>query len=421
MPRNAARHDPEGDNFDVAALFNGGGLCYTGIRRHMPKELSGMRRGTCGVAALVALCVLLPGCAREPVSDPLAAFGADAELPHVTAAPTACTPAPTATPAPTQYVYWAELPLDESDGPAVERPTRRPTSAPLGAQLSGLIGERQLLELDSTGALQANVTAPGMACEFEGDTIWLYFTAADGRLYRERIAEGANVSWDPANAQRVTADRAQGLMVSLRGDVVYMCGSELVRLEGGESRRRTVMATFDALTGITRWDDTLYAVASRGGAEGLFALNGESEPLLIIPSARAVQIDVVNRRIVALDDAGLTAYSLEGDRLAPMIEGSITAFCHSGADLYYSTENAVYRLGPGGTVERVAELSAVWLGCMNGRLFYLDGARALRSAAQDGSDEKVLSEGPVYNPTLLTDRIAWSLSETGGLEADAPY
>ena len=134
-----------------------------------------------------------------------------------------------------------------------------------------------------------------------------------------------------------------------------------------------------------------------------------------------MQIDAVNRRIVALDDAGLTAYSLEGDRLAPMIEGSITAFCHSGADLYYSTENAVYRLGPGGTVERVAERSAVWLGCMNGRLFYLDGARALRSAAQDGSDEKVLSEGPVYNPTLLADRIAWSLSETGGLEADAPY
>lgn len=32
-----------------------------------------------------------------------------------------------------------------------------------------------------------------------------------------------------------------------------------------------------------------------------------------------------------------------------------------------------------------------------------------------------VAAGPVYNPTLLTDRIAWSLSETGGLEADAPY
>ena len=46
---------------------------------------------------------------------------------------------------------------------------------------------------------------------------------------------------------------------------------------------------------------------------------------------------------------------------------------------------------------------------------------AIAGAAQDGSDERVLSEGPVYNPTLLADRIAWSLSETGGLEADAPY
>lgn len=383
-----------------------------------------MRRGIKRISALAALCAcaLLGGCAGEHTGDPLAAFGADAELPHVSATATACPVCVTAapTPAPTERADWAELPLDEAD-PTGPRPTRRIMPASLDAQASAFMSERISAERDNAGAPQANVNGRAQGCVLPGgeDADHMYFTAQDGKLYRERLMSGAPVSWETADAQLVCADSARNIIVSLKGDIVYICGDEIIQLTGGDGSKRSVLGEFESPDCLTRWDDAFMFVAGREGARGIYSMNSEGEAGLIVPGVRAMQIDAVNRRIVALGADGLSAYSLTGAPISPMIAGNIDAFCFSGAELYYSASDAVYRLTASGTVQRVLERKAQWLGCMDGKLYLIDGEGALMRAELDGSGLEQLCE-EAYNPTLLPGRIACAAEPDGGLSMDWP-
>lgn len=385
--------------------------------------MTALKRAT-SFAALVML-LILPGCASQPAADPLADYGADSVLPQISRSATS-TPAPSL--APVGLASWSELPMDEAAPSAtpVVRPTRRPTPASMDAQLGEFIRERQTSETDNAGTLQANAVAPGMAIEFtdDEDKAYIYFTAADGRLYRQIRIEGAPVavSWETANAQLVSSDRAEGLMRSLGGDILYTSVGQLIRLSGGDGAQREVLCTFDSISCLTRWDDTIMFIARTGEDSAVYALTDPGLPEQIIPSARAMQFDVIERRIIVMDDEGLKAYSLDGDLISPMITCGMTAFCYSGGNLYYSTGSAIYRLMPGGAVERVLDAGASWLGCIDDNMFYIssfDGS--LRRAGLDGADDRAVSDGPAYNPTLLSDRIAYSTEIDGGISADEEY
>lgn len=382
-------------------------------------------------AALMALCAILvlPGCTSQQSGDPLADYGADAALPQIDRDPTPepDTPAPSLTPTPAA-ADWAELPMDESAPKTTPapRPTRRPTPASMDAQLGEFIRERENSEIDNTGTLQANAMSGGMALEFTdaAGSDYLYFTAADGRLYRQIRMDGAPVtsSWEPADAQAVASDRAEGLMRSLGGDLLYTSGGRLLRLADGDGARREVLCSFDEISCLTRWDDTIMFIARTGDDSGVYALTDPGLPEMIVPSARAMQFDVVERRIIVMDSEGLKAYSLDGDLISPMITCDMSAFCYSGGSLYYSTGGAIYRLMPGGAVERVLDAGATWIGCMGDDMFYIssfDGS--LRRCGLDGADDCAVSDGPAYNPTLLSDRIVYATEIDGGIDAEAVY
>lgn len=373
-------------------------------------------------------CMALSGCVTSVPGDPLAPYGADAELPIVTPAPTeapTATPLPTflITPAPTRFTAWVEVPLTEDEHMTHPRLTRRPTAAPVAVQMDEFVMERQNSELDNTGALQPNISGAGMACVFdEGEQSYLYFTAADGMLYRQRLEDDRLISWDVADAQLVTGDRAFNMLISLQGDIVYISDHrQLVRLHGGSGTQREVMATFDHMCCLTRWDDTFMFIGERDGVRGVFALRDGGSPALIIPSAQSMQLDVVERRIVALDDTGIRAYSMSGDLLAPMIEGEITALCYSGANLYYAAGSAIYCLAPSGTVKSIVPAQVKWLGCHDDTLFYIDTDDVLYRADVSGENVMRMSPGKAYNPTVLDGRIAYSVTENGGISADAEY
>ena len=380
---------------------------------------------------LMALCamLILPGCTNQQSGDPLADYGADAALPQIDRDPTPepVTPAPSLTPTPAA-ADWAELPMDESAPKTTPapRPTRRPTPASMDAQLGEFIRERENSEIDNTGTLQANAMSGGMALEFTdaAGSDYLYFTAADGRLYRQIRMDGAPVtsSWEPADAQTVASDRAEGLMRSLGGDLLYTSGGRLIRLADGDGARREALCSFDEISCLTRWDDTIMFIARTGDDSGVYALTDPGLPEMIVPSARAMQFDVVERRIIVMDGEGLKAYSLDGDLISPMITCDMSAFCYSGGSLYYSTGGAIYRLMPGGAVERVLDAGATWIGCMGGDMFYIssfDGS--LRRCGLDGTDDRAVSDGPAYNPTLLSDRIVYATEIDGGIDAEAVY
>ncbi len=376
---------------------------------------------TAGVALLCA-CALLPGCGGNGY-DPLADFGADAELPRVTPAPTAsaqpATPSPA--PTPTARVDWAELPL--GDAALQQRPTRRPSAASRAAELDEQVLERQLSELDNAGGLQPNVASAGVACEFDdGEAEYLYFAATDGQLYRMPLEPGAEPDCEAPGAQRVAPDSACGLITTLQGDLAFISGGrQLVALRQGASGGREVLCEFDELSQLTRWDDTLLALGTRDGVSGIFALEDGGAPELIVPEALSMQLDVVERRILALDEAGLAAYSLTGDPVMRMIEGEVTAFSYSGAELYYAASGAIYRLSARGEVECVIESDASWLGCHGAQLYYLDGEGLLHRAWLDGDEDEVISDGPAYNPTLLSDRIVYCAEPDGGVVAQVDY
>lgn len=380
------------------------------------------------LALALCACALLSGCAANDTVDPLAQYDSNAALPLITPSPTP-DPTPTQlpafriTPAPTAFTAWAEVPLDEDETMSHPRLTRRPTAAPVEVQMDEFVAERQNSELDNTGALQPNISGAGMACEFETDGVkYMYFTAADGMLYRRRMEHGLSASWDAADAQLVTGDTAYNMLISLQGDIVYIDDHrQLVRLKGGDGAQREVMATFDHMCCLTRWDDTFLFIAERDGVRGVFALHEGSSPALIIPAVRSMQLDVVERRIVALSDSCISAYSFEGDLIAVMIEGDIGAMCYSGADLYYGAGSSIYRLAPSGTVECVANSRAKWLGCHDNALLFIDENDALYRADMDGGSVTRLSEGEAYNPTLLHGRIAYSITPQGGIAADAEY
>lgn len=380
-----------------------------------------MRAAAC--AALLCACALLPGCGGDGGDDPLADYGIGAELPRITPAPTESAPPATAapTPSPTAQVDWAELPLD--DARSQQRPTRKPSAASRAAALDEQVHERQASELDNTGNLQPNVISGGVACEFDdGQAQYVYFTATDGQLYRTALEPGKEPSFDSAQAQRVAPDNASGLMTTLQGDLAYISGGrQLVVLREGAAGGREVLCEFDELTQLTRWDDTLLALGTRDGVSGIFALVGEGMPELIVPDALGMQLDVVNRRILALDDAGLTAYSLTGDLVLTMIAGDVTAFSYSGAELYYAASGAIYRLDALGCVECVLETEASWLGCHGPQLYYLDGEGILHRSWLDGEDDEVISDGAAYNPTLLSDRIVYCSEPGGGVTASVEY
>ena len=100
----------------------------------------------------------------------------------------------------------------------------------------------------------------------------------------------------------------------------------------------------------------------------------------------------------------------------------MTTFCYSGGNLYYSTGGAIYRLMPGGAVERVLDAGATWIGCIGDDMFYIssfDGS--LRRCGLDGADDRAVSDGPAYNPTLLSDRIVYATEIDGGIDAEAVY
>ena len=381
--------------------------------------------------ALMALCamLILPGCTSQQSGDPLADYGADAALPQIDRDPTPepDTPAPSLTPTPAA-ADWAELPMDESTPKTTPapRPTRRPTPASMDAQLGEFIRERENSEIDNTGTLQANAMSGGMALEFTdaAGSDYLYFTAADGRLYRQIRMDGAPVtsSLEPADAQAVASDRAEGLMRTLNGDLMYVSGGKLIRLTDGNGAQRDVICAFDSISCLTRWDDKILFIAHKGDDSGVYALGDSGAPEQIILGVRAMQVDVVERRIIAMDDEGLKAYSLEGDLISPMITCDMTTFCYSGGNLYYSTGGAIYRLMPGGAVERVLDAGATWIGCMGGDMFYIssfDGS--LRRCGLDGADDRAVSDGPAYNPTLLSDRIVYATEIDGGIDAEAVY
>ena len=166
---------------------------------------------------------------------------------------------------------------------------------------------------------------------------------------------------------------------------------------------------------------TLVAVGTRDGVSGIFALEDGGAPELIVPEALSMQLDVVERRILALDEAGLAAYSLTGDPVMRMIEGEVTAFSYSGAELYYAASGAIYRLSARGEVECVIESDASWLGCHGAQLYYLDGEGLLHRAWLDGDEDEVISDGPAYNPTLLSDRIVYCAEPDGGVVAQVDY
>lgn len=382
-------------------------------------------------AAFMALCamLMLPGCTSRQSGDPLADYGADAALPQINREPTRepDTPAPSLTPTPVA-AQWAELPMGESAPKTTHapRPTRRPTPASMDAQLGEFIRERENSEIDNSGTLQANATSPGMALEFTdaAGNDYLYFTADDGKLYRQIRMDGAPVtaSWDTADAQAVTSDRAEGLMRTLSGDLMYVSGGKLIRLIDGDGAQRDVICAFDKISCLTRWDDKLLFIARKGDDSGVYAFDDSGAPEQIIPDVRAMQVDVVERRIIAMDDEGLKAYSLEGDLISPMITCDMTTFCYSGGNLYYSTGSAIYRLMPGGAVERVLDAGATWIGCMGDDMFYIssfDGS--LRRCSLDGADDRAVSDGPAYNPTLLSDRIVYATEVDGGIDSDEAY
>lgn len=373
-------------------------------------------------AALICACALLPGCAGTGEYDPLADFGAGAELPRVTAAPSASAPpAATAAPSPTARSDWDELPL--SDARAQSRPTRKPSAASRAAALDEQVHERQTSELDNAGALQPNVASGGVACEFDdGQSRYIYFTAADGQLYRTPLSQGEEPNLSAAAAQRVAPDNARGLMTTLEGDLAYISGGRLlVALRQGAAEGREVLCEFDELRQIARWDATLYALGTREGASGIFALSDGGAPELIVPDAHSMQLDVVKRRILALDEGGLKAYSLEGDPVITLIEGEVAAFSYSGADLYYSIAGAIYRMDALGSVELVLSAQASWLGCHGPLIYYLDGEGLLRRAWLDGEGDEQVSQGPAYNPTLLSDRIVYCAQPDGGLTDSSLY
>lgn len=382
---------------------------------------SSLRAGAC--AALLCACMLLPGCGGDGGEDPLADFGVGAELPRITPAPTESAPPATSapTPSPTPQIDWAELPLD--DARAQQRPTRKPSAASRAAALDEQVHERQASELDNTGGLQPNVASSGMACEYDdGQAQYVYFAALDGQLYREELLPGAGPAFDSATAQRVAPDSASGMITTLQGDLAYIAGGrQLVVLREGVAGGREVLCEFDELLQLTRWDDTLLALGTRDGESGIFALTGGGLPELIVPDAQCMQLDVVNRRIIALDDAGLTAYSLTGDPVLTMIAGDVTAFSYSGAELYYAASDAIYRLDALGTVECVLDTGASWLGCHGPQLYYLDSEDRLHRAWLDGEDDEVLSSGAAYNPALLSDRIVYCTAPYGGVTRSVAY
>ena len=236
--------------------------------------------------------------------------------------------------------------------------------------------------------------------------------------------DGAPVtsSWEPADAQAVASDRAEGLMRTLNGDLMYVSGGKLIRLIDGDGAQRDVICAFDSISCLTRWDDKFLFIAHKGDDSGVYALGDSGAPEQIILGVRAMQVDVVERCIIAMDDEGLKAYSLEGDLISPMITCDMTTFCYSGGNLYYSTGGAIYRLMPGGAVERVLDAGATWIGCMGDDMFYIssfDGS--LRRCGLDGADDRAVSDGPAYNPTLLSDRIVYATEIDGGIDAEAVY
>lgn len=383
-------------------------------------------------AAALTLCaiMLLCGCSKSPEEDPLSDYGQDATLPQIdrepTEIPATFVPNATATPpAPT----WNELPLDDDSEPDVTvtpavRPTRKPTPMAMDVQLSEFIRERMTSERDNTGTYQANVMSGGMAVEIaddEGDK-YLYFTAADGNLYSQRRLDGIDVSWDIADAHYVSGDCAVGMIASLSGDLLYICGGDLVMLTLGDTTERTVLCSFDEITGLTRWDNTIYIAARDGEESGIYALYDGVTPREIVPGGNAVALDVVERRLLVLMDSGLYAYSLDGDLISPMVECEMNAVCYIGGDLYYSTGDAIYRLMSGGSVEKVLDEGASWLGSAEENLFYINSEDGMLYRAEaDGSNARAISAGEAFNPTLLSDRIAYGVSPDGGMTNDEKY
>ncbi len=389
--------------------------------------MNGLKKG--GVALALCAIMLLTGCSQSPAGDPLEGYGIDAALPHVehepTDVPATFVPNPTAAPS---APAWDELPLgenlpDATVTPAV-RPTRKPTPMAMDAQLSEFIRERITSERDNTGTYQANVMSGGMAVEItdqEGNE-YLYFTAADGNLYSQRRLEGIDVSWDIADAHYLSGDCAVGMIASLSGDLIYICNGDLVMLTLGDTPERTVLCSFDEITCLTRWDNTIYIAARNGEESGIYALYDGAEPRQIVPAARAVALDVVERRLLVLMDSGLYAYSLDGDLISPMVECKMSALCYIGGNLYYSNADAVYRLMSGGTVEKVLDAGASWLGSAEENLFYINSEDGmLYHARADGTDARAISAGEAFNPTLLSDRIAYGVSPDGGMTNDETY
>ena len=212
------------------------------------------------------------------------------------------------------------------------------------------------------------------------------------------------------------------MVASLSGDLIYICNGDLVMLTLGDTPERTVLCSFDEITCLTRWDNTIYIAARNGEESGIYALYDGAEPRQIVPAARAVALDVVERRLLVLMDSGLYAYSLDGDLISPMVECKMSALCYIGGNLYYSNADAVYRLMSGGTVEKVLDAGASWLGSAEENLFYINSEDGmLYRARADGTDARAISAGEAFNPTLLSDRIAYGVSPDGGMTNDETY